>query len=319
MVIASFANFDQYAVFVLSASLSDGFRKILTIVDQVCLFIFIAELLFKAVVYNKDFFGEKRVDGYGDEYFHINRWNISNLLIVLVSSFSILPYFAVFRTFRVLRSLKIIKAIRSFRIVKSFKLVNEVSSLRTIFKGLLKAIPGIIATFSFLAIFAYAYAIIGTNIFSEEFPQFFGTLGTSILTLCQVTTFDSWFSGIARPITQVYPWAWIYFVSYAFIAASVIMNAIVGIFVDSVVHEDLPEFHEGCRVWNLFRQEIYPTELSEGIAVVHGVLNTLVRQGEPRLKEVHSKHLLDSHRRTPTPSFGVIRLYFGAPSPPRYY
>lgn len=121
--------------------------------------------------------------------------------------------------------------------MKSFKLVNEVSSLRTIFKGLLKAIPGIIATFSFLAIFAYAYAIIGTNIFSEEFPQFFGTLGTSILTLCQVTTFDSWFSGITRPITQVYPWAWIYFVSYAFIAASVIMNVIVGIIVDSMGKE----------------------------------------------------------------------------------
>ena len=220
-----------------SVFLSDSFRKILTIIDQICLFIFIAELLFKAVVYNKDFFGEKRVDENGDEYFHINRWNISDLLIVLVSSISTLPYFAVFRTFRVLRSLKIIKSIRSFRIVKSFKLVNEVSSLRTIFKGLLKAIPGIIATFSFLAIFAYAYAIIGTNIFSEEFPQFFGTLGTSILTLCQVTTFDSWFSGITRPITQVYPWAWIYFVSYAFIAASVIMNVIVGIIVDSMGRE----------------------------------------------------------------------------------
>ena len=220
-----------------SVFLSDSFRKILTIIDQICLFIFIAELLFKAVVYNKDFFGEKRVDENGDEYFHINRWNISDLLIVLVSSISTLPYFAVFRTFRVLRSLKIIKSIRSFRIVKSFKLVNEVSSLRTIFKGLLKAIPGIIATFSFLAIFAYAYAIIGTNIFSEEFPQFFGTLGTSILTLCQVTTFDSWFSGITRPITQVYPWAWIYFVSYAFIAASVIMNVIVGIIVDSMGKE----------------------------------------------------------------------------------
>lgn len=220
-----------------SVFLSDSFRKILTIIDQICLFIFIAELLFKAVVYNKDFFGEKRVDENGNEYFHINRCNISDLLIVLVSSISTLPYFAVFRTFRVLRSLKIIKSIRSFRIVKSFKLVNEVSSLRTIFKGLLKAIPGIIATFSFLAIFAYAYAIIGTNIFSEEFPQFFGTLGTSILTLCQVTTFDSWFSGITRPITQVYPWAWIYFVSYAFIAASVIMNVIVGIIVDSMGKE----------------------------------------------------------------------------------
>lgn len=220
-----------------STSISEGFRKTLTIVDHICTFIFIAELLFKAIVYNKNFFGEKRIDENGDVYFHINRWNISDLIIVIVSSFSTLPYFAVFRAFRVFRSFKVIKAIRSFRVVKSFKLVNGVSSLRSVFKGLLQAIPGIIATFSFLAIFAYVYAIIGTNIFREEFPQFFGNLGTSVLTLCQVITFDSWFSGITRPIIQIFPWAWIYFVSYAFIAAFVIMNVIVGFIVDSMGKE----------------------------------------------------------------------------------
>ena len=220
-----------------SKNISESFRNVLFWIDKICLCIFIAELIFKAIVYNRDFFGENRNDENGNEYFHVNRWNISDLIIVVVSLISSLSYFAIFRVFRVFRSFKVIKAIRSFRIIKSFKLVNEVSSLRTIFKGLLKAIPGIIATFSFLAIFAYAYAIIGTNIFSEDFPQFFGSLGTSILTLCQVTTFDSWFSGITRPITQVYPWAWIYFVSYAFIAASVIMNVIVGIIVDSMRNE----------------------------------------------------------------------------------
>ena len=220
-----------------SKNISESFRNVLFWIDKICLCIFIAELIFKAIVYNRDFFGENRNDENGNEYFHVNRWNISDLIIVVVSLISSLSYFAIFRVFRVFRSFKVIKAIHSLRIIKSFKLVNEVSSLRTIFKGLLKAIPGIIATFSFLAIFAYAYAIIGTNIFSEDFPQFFGSLGTSILTLCQVTTFDSWFSGITRPITQVYPWAWIYFVSYAFIAASVIMNVIVGIIVDSMGNE----------------------------------------------------------------------------------
>lgn len=220
-----------------SKNLSVNFGNVLFWIDQICLYIFIAELLFKAVAYNKDFFGENRIDEEGTEFFHINLWNISDLVIVVVSVFSSLPFFAVFRVFRVFRSFKVIKAIRSFRVVKSFKLVNEVSSLRTTFKGLLKAIPGILWTFCFLAVFAYVYAIIGTNVFREDFPEYFGTLGSSILTLCQVTTFDSWFSGITRPVIQVYPWAWIYFISYAFIAASVIMNVIVGIIVDSMGKE----------------------------------------------------------------------------------
>ncbi len=216
-----------------SKNISEQFKTVLFYVDQVCLFLFIIELIFKIIVYNKTFFGEKK----DNKSIHVNWWNISDLIIVLVSVFSTIPSFSVFRVFRLFRSFKAIKAVKSLTAVKSFKIVNEIKSLRTTFKGFLKAIPGIIATFVFLAIFAYVYAIIGTNIFCEVFPQYFGSLGTSILTLCQVTTFDSWFSEITRPITQVFPWAWVYFISYAFIAASVIMNVIVGIIVDCMGKE----------------------------------------------------------------------------------
>ncbi|MBP5575800.1 MAG: ion transporter [Treponema sp.] len=227
-----------------SRNITENFRNILFVVDQICLWIFVIELLFKIVVYNKYFFGEKRIDenhigknGKPEEYFHWNKWNISDLIIVIVSFVASLPYFTVFRVFRVFRSFKVMKAIRSLRAVKSFKIVNEFEDLRSTFKGLVRAIPGILWTFAFLAVFAYVYAIIGTNIFNEEYPDYFGTLGTSLLTLCQITTFDSWFSGVARPIIKVYPLAWVYFVSYVFIAASIIMNVIVGIIVDSMGEE----------------------------------------------------------------------------------
>lgn len=218
-----------------SKNITDNLRTILFIIDQICLWIFIAELIFKFIVFNKDFFGEIRIsEDDGEEYFHWNKWNISDLIIVIVSIISTLPYFTVFRVFRVFRSLKVIKGIKTFRVVKSFKLINDVSSLRTTFKGLVKAIPGILWTFCFLALFAYVYAIIGTNIFGEEYPEFFGNLAASCLSLCQILTFDSWVSQIARPIVQTYPLSWIYFITYAFIAASVIMNVIVGIIVDSM-------------------------------------------------------------------------------------
>ena len=227
-----------------SRNITEKFRNILFVVDQICLWIFVAELVFKLIAYNKKFFGEKRIDedhvdkdGNMIVYFHWNKWNISDLIIVLVSFVASLPYFTVFRVFRVFRSFKVIKAVRSFRAIKSFKIVNEFEELRSTFKGLVRAIPGILWTFVFLAVFAYVYAIIGTNIFSEEWPDYFGTLGTSLLTLCQITTIDSWFSGVARPIIQTYPLAWIYFISYVFIAASIIMNVIVGIIVDSMGEE----------------------------------------------------------------------------------
>ena len=123
------------------------------------------------------------------------------------------------------------------RIVKSFKLINDITSLRTTFKGLVKAIPSILWTFFFLSIFAYAYAIIGTNVFGDDYPEFFGNLGYSLLSLVQITTFDSWLSQIARPIIQEYPWAWLYFITYTFTAAYILMNVIVGIIVDCIGNE----------------------------------------------------------------------------------
>lgn len=256
-----------------SSNITEDFRNILFMIDQICLWIFVIELIFKVIAYNKKFFGEKRFDedhldknGNMVEYFHWNKWNVSDLIIVAVSFVASLPYFTVFRVFRVFRSFKVIKAVRSFRAVKSFKIVNEFEDLRSTFKGLVRAIPGILWTFAFLAVFAYVYAIIGTNMFRDECPDYFGTLGTALLTLCQITTFDSWFSGVARPIIKIYPLAWIYFVSYVFIAASIIMNVIVGIIVDSMGKERERDREQEKQKRADSKNEITLEKLSEQIA-----------------------------------------------------
>lgn len=43
-----------------SKNISESFRNILFWIDQICLYIFIAELIFKALVYNRDFFWRKQ-------------------------------------------------------------------------------------------------------------------------------------------------------------------------------------------------------------------------------------------------------------------
>lgn len=215
-----------------SENLTQGFRNILFWTDKICLGIFILDLLFKMIVYNKEFFGERKIDENGEPYFFVNKWNISDALIVFVSIFSSLSFFAVFRAFRLFRSLRVLRAIRSMRAIKSLKLVNSFAELRHTFTALIRAIPCILWTFFFLAIFSYTYAIIGTNVFGKSFPVFFGNLGASLLTLCQIMTFDSWVSAVARPVGNVFPFSWIYFVSYSFTSAYVIMNFIVGVIVD---------------------------------------------------------------------------------------
>ena len=211
-----------------STSIVEKYGKLLFYIDQSCLWVFIAELFLKVIAYNKNFFGEYRTEQDGEKIFHINRWNIFDLLIVLVSVFASLPFFAVFRIFRLFKSVKLIKGIKSLRVVKTLKLVNGITKLRVIVKAVIKAIPSVLWTFFLLIIFAYIYAIIGVNIFGSDFPEYFGNLSNAFLSLFNLSSFDS------SSIIKVYSWAWIYFISYNFFEASIIMNVIVGVIVDSV-------------------------------------------------------------------------------------
>ena len=95
-------------------------------------------------------------------------------------------------------------------------------------KAIIKAFPSVLWTFCLLLIFAYVYAVIGNNIFSIDFPDYFGTLKLSFLSLFNLTDCSS------TEIIARFSWSWIYFVSYNFFEASIIMNVIVGVIVGAV-------------------------------------------------------------------------------------
>jgi voltage-gated sodium channel len=47
-------------------------------------------------------------------------------------------------------------------------------------------------------------------------------------------TLESWSMGIVRPIMEVYPYAWIFFVPFIFITTFVMINLVVAIIVDAM-------------------------------------------------------------------------------------
>ena len=98
----------------------------------------------------------------------------------------------------------------------------------------MKAIPGIMWSAILLLLFYYVYGIIGTVLFGKAFPDWFGSLGASVYSLFQIMTIESWSMGIARPVIAVFPFAWIYFVSYILITSFVVMNIVVGIVLNSI-------------------------------------------------------------------------------------
>jgi len=77
----------------------------------------------------------------------------------------------------------------------------------------------------------------GTNLFGESFPIWFGSLSQSAYTLFQVMTLESWSMGIVRPIMQVYPYAWIFFVLFIICTTFTVLNLFVGIIVSAMTAE----------------------------------------------------------------------------------
>ncbi|MCR4617293.1 MAG: ion transporter [Lachnospiraceae bacterium] len=190
---------------------------VLNVLDMICLGIFVIEILLKLVAYGIRFF----TDG----------WNWFDLIVVVCSLISGLSFLKVLRVFRIFRVFKVLKSIKGIR---AFRLVSRMDKLRLVFEAIRKSIPGISWSGALLLLIYYIFALIGTTVFGTAFPEWFGNIGKTFYTLFQVMTLESWSMGISRPVMEVFPWAWIYFVPFVLLSAFVIMNVVVGIVVNSI-------------------------------------------------------------------------------------
>lgn len=193
----------------LGLSTSDRVNEVigpvLTGFDNIVLWIFVAEMVIKVYAFGFQFFKSP--------------WNLFDLTIVSVG---LLPTTA---NLSVLRALRVIRAMR---------LLSVVPQLRSVIRALLEALPGMGAVIILLFIVYYIFAVMATMLYSEAFPQWFGTIGESLYSLFQIMTLESWSMGIVRPIMEVYPWAWLLFVPFIVATSFAVLNLFIGILVNTM-------------------------------------------------------------------------------------
>lgn len=73
------------------------------------------------------------------------------------------------------------------------------------------------------------------GLYSETFPEWFGTLGASLYTLVQIMTLESCSMGIVRPIMEVHPYVWTFFIPFIFIVTFIMIYLIIAVAVVVVV------------------------------------------------------------------------------------
>jgi len=155
-------------------------------------------------------------------------WGVFDVIVVGIALLPASGPFAVLRALRVLRVLR---------------LVTKLPSMRRVVGGLLSAIPGLGSVFAIIAIVFYVASVIATKLFSQSFPDWFGSLDASAYTLFQVMTLESWSMGIARPVMEVYPHAWLFFVVFILVSTFTMLNLFIAVIVNAITTAQAEESH----------------------------------------------------------------------------
>lgn len=180
---------------------------LLHLVDMSVLAVFVVELSLRIFAHRLRFFRDP--------------WNWFDLVIVGIALLPASGPFAVLRMLRVLRVLR---------------LLSVIPTLRHVVTGLFKAMPGM-ASISFLvALLLYVSAVMATNLFRNSAPQHFGDIMSSLFTLFQIMTGDSW-GAIAKTVMAEQPAAWIFFVCFILTSTFIALNLFIAVAVEALEHD----------------------------------------------------------------------------------
>jgi voltage-gated sodium channel len=177
-------------------------------IDRVILTVFTIELIARFAVYRTDFFKDP--------------WRVFDLIVVGIALMPATGNLSVLRALRILRVLR---------------LISIVPSLRRVVGGLIAALPGMGSIVLLLGLVFYVFSVMATNLYAASFPEWFGTIPASAYTLFQVMTLESWSMGIVRPVMDVYPLSWMFFIPFIVATSFTVLNLFIGIIVSAMQEE----------------------------------------------------------------------------------
>ncbi|MCA0445554.1 MAG: ion transporter [Bacteroidetes bacterium] len=233
---AQIVNSGQFRYFILTLIIISGiivgletyptvynqFAHIFFVVDQIIIYIFLAELILKLLSH-----GSKPWVYFQDP------WNVFDFIVIAVCFIpNIDTHF--------------VTVLRLARILRVFRIISILPKLQLLVNALLKSIPSMGYVFVLLFLVFYIYAVIGSFIFGKNDPVHFGSLHASMITLFKVLTLEGWTDimniqlfGTANPTSEylMKPGSFAsmaYFVSFIVFGAMIIMNLFIGVIMNSM-------------------------------------------------------------------------------------
>jgi len=223
----------------------DRIGPVLLVLDKVVLAIFVIEVVARIAVHRLSFFKDP--------------WSLFDFTVVAIALVPAAGPFSVLRALRILRVLR---------------MITLVPSLRRVVGALISALPGMGSIVLLMGLIFYVASVMATKLFGVDFPQWFGSIPLSAYSLFQIMTLESWSMGIVRPVMEVHPYAWMFFVPFILCTTFTMLNLFIGIVVNAMQSEHEEEaraerhkLEEDLRLASEERQQVHAEDVAEMTAL----------------------------------------------------
>lgn len=174
-------------------------------INQIIPIIFVIEVGSRLIARGKRFFSES--------------WNVFDIIII---SISFLPSGNAF------------SALRALRVLRVLHVISLVPRMRHVVAAMIKSLPQIGSIVALLLIISYISSVIVTHLYGQPYPELFGSIGLSMLTLFQLMTLEGWAAEVVRPVMETHPYSVFLFIPYMLMTAFAILNLFTAVLVDSM-------------------------------------------------------------------------------------
>jgi voltage-gated sodium channel len=181
---------------------------LLDALDSFFLGVFVVELVLRIAAY-----GRRPQD------FFRSGWNVFDF-VVITAAFA--PGLS--------RDATLLRLVRLARVVRVIRILPD---LRVLLVAMVRSLPPLGSMAVLTALLLYVYGIVGWILFGAADPERWGNVGTAMLNLFVMLSLENLPQNLEAGMA-IHPWSWVYFVSYALIAAFIVINVLIGIVINSL-------------------------------------------------------------------------------------
>ena len=170
--------------------------------------------------------------------------------------------------------------LRLVRLLRVVRIVRVLPDLRVLLIGVWRSVPPLASIAAVTAMILFVYGMVGWVLFADELPEQWGNIGRAMLTLFVMLTLED-FPLYMDQAMDVYPFAWIYFVSFILLAAFIVVNVLIAIVLNSMEEarelerrQAIRDRHRGRAVSGVIDPEAH-AHVVERIAILRAALDEL--------------------------------------------